>query len=227
MPQIDSPLAALLAGLVTSVHCAAMCGPLACAIMPGKDADAPTQQALYHGGRVVAYTALGALGGALGAAPLGFLGPWALYVLPWALVAYFGLAALRLDRWIPKARFGGLWHHRITGKLRRLPAPAMAAGFGLLTPLLPCGPLYAVLALSAFTGDPLRGAEFMIAFAVGTVPLLWLAQNRFGWVQGKFGPDGLARIRAVLALAAALLLTWRLRATFGLPGPTVDSFLCG
>ena len=31
MPEITGPMAALMAGLVTSLHCAGMCGPLACA----------------------------------------------------------------------------------------------------------------------------------------------------------------------------------------------------
>lgn len=30
MPSIDTSAAAFLAGLVTSVHCVAMCGPLSC-----------------------------------------------------------------------------------------------------------------------------------------------------------------------------------------------------
>jgi hypothetical protein len=86
--------------------------------------------------------------------------------------------------------------------------------------------LYGLIALATFTGDPLRGAEFMAAFGLGTIPLLWLAQNRFGWIQARVTPKTLARLRMSLALGAALLLSWRLRASFGLPGPTVDSFLC-
>jgi sulfite exporter TauE/SafE len=44
LPAINSPTAALLAGLVTSLHCAGMCGPLACVLMPvrGDRADAHT-----------------------------------------------------------------------------------------------------------------------------------------------------------------------------------------
>jgi uncharacterized protein len=224
--QIDSPQAAFIAGLVTSVHCAGMCGPLACAFIGRKEDDPLVQQGIYHGSRVLSYTLLGAIGGAIGGAPLAYLGPWALYLLPWALVAYLVLSAMRLDRFLPKSVAVGLLFNRISARLRKLPGPAMAGGFGLLTPLLPCGPLYAVLALTAFTGGALRGAEFMIAFGLGTVPLLWIAQNRFGWLSAKFGPNVLAQVRLWTALIAAALLTWRLRASFGLPGPTVDSFIC-
>lgn len=227
LPQLDSPQAAFVAGLVTSVHCAAMCGPLACALMPTRDDDALTQQALYHASRVAGYTALGVAGGLLGTLPLKLLGPVGLQILPWAMVAFFLMVAFGLERWLPKSVFAGRWFHAASSRLRRLPAPAIAVGFGLLTPLLPCGPLYAVLALTTFTGDVLRGAEFMVAFGMGTVPLLWLAQNRFGWLQAKFGPQALARVRRGIALVAALLIVWRLRAVFGLPGPSVDSFVCG
>ena len=47
---IQSPTAAFLAGLTTSLHCVGMCGPLACALAPaGKDrADPHTVRALYR-----------------------------------------------------------------------------------------------------------------------------------------------------------------------------------
>lgn len=204
-----------------------MCGPLACALIPTKRSDPLTQQGLYHAGRVVGYSLLGLLAGALAAMPLALLGEWTRQLLPWALVAFFLIIALRLERWVPKSLVAARLFHPAAAKLRRMPEPVLAFGFGLLTPLLPCGPLYALVALAAFTGEPVRGAEFLFAFAVGTVPLLWFAQNRMGWIQERLGVEALARIRVVLALGAALLITWRMRASFGLPGPSVDSFLCG
>jgi sulfite exporter TauE/SafE len=224
--RIDSAQTAFLAGLVTSLHCAAMCGPLACAIMPSKTEDALVQQSVYHVSRVFSYTLLGVVGGFIGAVPLSLLGDKALWVLPWALVVFFAMSAFGIDRLLPKAGWAGMLFHRASACIRKFPPLGVAAGFGLLTPLLPCGPLYAVLALSTFTGTPLRGAEFMFAFGAGTIPFLWLAQNRFGWLQAKFSPESISRVRLFLSLIAAAILTWRLRASFGLPGPTLDSFLC-
>ena len=55
--SVSSPEAAFIAGLVTSLHCAGMCGPLACSVMPVKreQGDLPTAataQALRFRGRM-------------------------------------------------------------------------------------------------------------------------------------------------------------------------------
>jgi sulfite exporter TauE/SafE len=101
-----------------------------------------------------------------------------------------------------------------------------AAAVGLATPLLPCGPLYLLVTLALLSGSALRGLEFMLAFGLGTVPLLWLAQSQFYWVRQKLSPLWLDRTRAALALATALVIGWRLRATLGFAGPDPAALLC-
>jgi len=66
----------------------------------------------------------------------------------------------------------------------------------------------------------------MIAFGLGTVPLLWLAQTQFQGLRAKLSPLGLARTRTVLALTAAAVVAWRLRATLGFAGPDAAALLC-
>ena len=63
LAAITGPGTAFFAGLVTSLHCAGMCGPLACAIMPAaKDnSDPQVVASVYHITRLAGYTALGAL----------------------------------------------------------------------------------------------------------------------------------------------------------------------
>ena len=68
--------AAFVAGLVTSLHCVGMCGPLVCALVPGgagAHGGLSTGGALYHAGRMVSYGSIGALVGLLGAGPLSFV----------------------------------------------------------------------------------------------------------------------------------------------------------
>jgi sulfite exporter TauE/SafE len=72
------------------------------------------------------------------------------------------------------------------------PALPTAAALGFATPLLPCGPLYFILAAALLAGSALRGAEFMLAFGLGTVPLLWLAQSQFHRLQARLSPPGSA-----------------------------------
>ena len=66
----------------------------------------------------------------------------------------------------------------------------------------------------------------MLAFGLGTVPLLWLAQSQFHWVRQKLSPLWLGRVRVALALATAAVLGWRLRATLGFAGPDPSTFIC-
>ena len=101
-----------------------------------------------------------------------------------------------------------------------------AAALGLATPLLPCGPLYFLLSLALLAGSALQGAETLLAFGLGTVPLLWFAQTNYHWLRLKLGPVWLARAQSAMALAVALIISWRLRATLGLPGPDVNNFVC-
>ena len=228
LAAINSPAAALVAGLVTSLHCAGMCGPLACSLMPGRggSGDAPTICTVYHATRLAGYAALGALAGGLGQAPLTWLSHSVLRWLPWTMVLFFVALALRWDRHLPKLGVLGRLAWRLQVWRQNRSRLVGAAVFGLATPLLPCGPLYFLVTLALLSGSALRGVEFMLAFGLGTMPLLWLVQSQYHRLQGVFSPRGLDRARLVLALAAALVIAWRLRGTLGLGGPDPAAMLC-
>ncbi len=229
---INSPAAAFVAGLVTSLHCAGMCGPLACALMPTRAApgqpvaDATTVSSVYQICRLAGYTTLGALAGGIGRAPLNWLNHDALRWLPWVLVLFFIGLAFRWDRYLRKPAFLGGLTLRLNQWMRGRSRVTAAAALGFATPLLPCGPLYFIVALALISGSALRGAEFMLAFGLGTVPLLWLAQSQFHWVRRKLSPLWLGRVRLTLALTTALVISWRLRGTLGFNGPDVNNLIC-
>lgn len=228
LAAISGPGPAFVAGLITSLHCAGMCGPLACALMPATrdDADPQVVSTVYHGARLIAYAGLGALAGSIGGFPLRLIGESALRYLPWLLVFFFVAVALRLDQRLPKSfalsRIHGWWSFRFRGRSRI----AAAAGIGLATPLLPCGPLYFLLSLALLSGSALHGAETLLGFGLGTVPLLWFAQHHSHWLRLKIGPLWLARLQACLAFTVALVLAWRLRGTLGFNGPGATDFVC-
>lgn len=228
LAAINSPAAAFVAGLVTSLHCAGMCGPLACALMPvrGDRADAQTVSTVYHVSRLTGYSVLGALAGGLGSAPLTWFSHSALRWMPWLLVLFFVALALRWDRYLPKLAALTRFTWKLQMWLRGRSRVQAAAALGVATPLLPCGPLYFLVALALMSGSAVRGVEVMLAFGLGTVPLLWLAQSQFQWVRQKLSPLWLARMRITLGLATALLIGWRLRATLGFPGPDPLNFVC-
>jgi sulfite exporter TauE/SafE len=222
---VSSPAAAFVAGLVTSLHCTGMCGPLACAIIPARreQGEPSTVATAYHLARLAGYGALGAAAGGLGRMPLAWLSQSALRWLPWLGVVFFVGLALRWDfRWQRIPLLGRL-AFRLSGRFRGRPL-AQAASLGIATPLFPCGPLYFLLAMALVSGSALRGAEFMLAF--GLVPLLWLVQTQLGLVQRRLPPRWTERLRVGLALAAALVAAWRLRGTLGAAGTDPSNFLC-
>lgn len=216
MPAIDTTASAFVAGLVTSVHCAGMCGPLACAWLvggTGKPAHPVRDTSLYHGARLAAYAVIGSAAGALGTLPLKWFHNGSGIVLPWLLVLAFLAVALGLDRWLPKPRLLG---RPLSGLRRRLlgfGAAGRATLIGLATPLLPCGPLYLMFGLAMAGGSAARGAEFTVAFGLGTLPLLALMQTSARWLNLRMSPLALRHLQRGLALTAALAMAWRLRGT--------------
>jgi sulfite exporter TauE/SafE len=225
---ITGPGTAFLAGLITSFHCAGMCGPLACALMPTRadDADPQVVSTVYHVTRLAGYTVLGALAGGFGRWPLLMLGSDALRYLPWLLVVFFAAMAFRFDQRLPRLPLLGRAYAALLGRLRKIPRVRAAAALGFATPLLPCGALYFLLSLALLAGSALRGAECLLAFGLGTVPLLWFAQTNYQWLRLRLGAKTLARVQSVLALGVAGVLIWRLRGTLGFAGAGVGDFVC-
>jgi sulfite exporter TauE/SafE len=221
MDPIHTATGAFVAGLATSLHCAGMCGPVSCSLMSLKqqDADPQTAAVLYHLGRLLSYAGLGALAGALGRWPLMELTRSPVMVLPWLLAAVLLAMACGLSFKLPQPRSFKMWSARTRLRLCRIPAKQGAFTLGAVTPLLPCGPLYLMLAIALASGSALRGVEFMLAFALGTVPLLWLAQHQFRVWQHRLSHVNMARVRRGVALVGAVLVISRL---WALPSPISD-----
>ncbi|MBC2602025.1 sulfite exporter TauE/SafE family protein [Puniceicoccus vermicola] len=214
-PQtITGPTAAFLAGVVTSVHCVGMCGPLACAFLPqGEDKANPiVVTSVYHGARVFAYTLLGAIAGAVGAAPFTWFDTSSLHFFPWALVIFFVAVAFGLEKRIPKPKFVSKWFFKLNLKFRKLPRTFAGGLLGLVTPFLPCGPLYLVLGVALMTGSMTNGAQFLFAFALGTLPLIWLTHTQYARIQTRISPIWMKRIQRGMALILAAMIAWRLYA---------------
>ena len=228
LAAINTPAAAFVAGLVTSLHCAGLCGPLACLLSPakGERADAAVVHSAYHGSRLAAYGVLGAVAGAAGAAPAAFFDAPFVRALPWGMVVYFVFVAFKLGNRLPRLALLGRVQLALRDWVRGRPATQVAAAMGAATPLLPCGPLYFLVAMAGFASSAARGAELLIAFGLGTVPLLWLAQANVGWLRARLTPLALGRARTGLALAAALVLVWRLRGDLGFVGPSLENWIC-
>lgn len=214
MPSRDPMefLPAFLIGLVGSLHCAGMCGPLTLAVAGSGGGSHPaTARLLYQVGRLATYTAMGALFGLFGR----------------------GLAVAGLQRWLSMAAGAvillgllasfrgpatGLlvgWVDRLKGQFARRLLQGSAGSrllLGVFNGLLPCGLVYAASASAAATGSPATGAAWNLAFGLGTLPLmlaLSFAGGRipFAWrlrLQ-PFIPAGVAVLGVLLVLRGMAL----------------------
>jgi hypothetical protein len=164
---------AFLLGLVGSVHCAGMCGPIALALpVTGRTRAAILSSRLaYNLGRIATYVMLGVLFGLVGrtVALAGFQ-RW-LSLTAGGLILVALVASSRFAPGIP-AVFAVTRLKRAMGGLLRQRSLTSLLALGSLNGLLPCGLVYAACAGAAATGDPLKGVQVMLAFGLGTLPVM-------------------------------------------------------
>ena len=189
--EIATPLAALAAGLATSLHCSAMCGPLVCALK--------VRPLEYHASRLVSYAAAGALCGAVGQSVAAALQGSTARLVPWTFAVVLIVLGFGLEKRLPQPRFVAALLFR--ARLNRT--------LGWLTPLLPCGPLWLMLGVAAITGSWWSGALHMACFSLGTIPLPLLLQSQAVRIQGAISPRAASWAQRALALVSAGVLVWR------------------
>jgi len=170
----------MLGGLLGSSHCVGMCGGFAAIVglRTGSLAGNLRAQLVYSAGRLMSYSTLGAIAGYAGqrianSLPKMVNVPAILCVLAGLFLLREGLLATGLFR----RRVGGT---STTGCLLGplfstiLKTPGARNTFvaGVVTGLLPCGLVYAFVSLAASSGDLMLGMGTMLAFGIGTVPLM-------------------------------------------------------
>ena len=207
-----TPLAAFTAGLVTSLHCAAMCGPLGCALLGGRKVSAREQgiaAVSYHGSRIMAYAVIGGLLGLLGRSAAGLFNAPISRLLPWAFAALFIVVAFGWEQKLPRPVFISRWLLRLNLRAQSMTLTRTATLLGFATPFLPCGPLYLAFGVALVAGSVLGGAQIMLAFALGTIPLFALAQFTAWRWQTRLAPATWMWTRRSLALLSAALIGGR------------------
>lgn len=164
---------ALILGVVGSLHCAGMCGPLALALpMTGNSrATFFLGRLAYNTGRIVTYCTLGAIFGLVGQtlALAGFQ-RWVSLAAGSAILVGL-IVSTQFSTSLPVAR-GVAWIKSGLGVMLRKRSLSSTFALGALNGLLPCGLVYAACAGAVATGGFLSGAEYMTAFGLGTVPMM-------------------------------------------------------
>lgn len=177
----------LTLGLVTSLHCVSMCGPMVLTYALKGTEDGTAWQRIvpnlaYQAAKITSYVLVGLVLGAIGSAlNLDAARP---YVMVGAglfmIVLALGMTgkvpwAARLTPRPPKALVRAIASLRRTAVAKaeeNRSTLATPVTFGLLTGLMPCAPLMAAQLNAAASGSPARGALAMFAFGLGTAPLM-------------------------------------------------------
>ncbi len=215
---------ALLMGLAGGPHCLAMCGA-ACAGIGRTQAGQSTRALwVFQAGRLLGYSALGALAAASMQA-LGWLSVhsaalrpvWTLFHVAAALLGLMLIWQARQPVWLEESA-RKVWRgvRSVTGNLKGGSALAPIGLMGVLWALLPCGLLYSAVLVAAMTSSAAQGAGVMALFALGSSvslmagPWLWLRLRGKSLVGGGGEGSGqwAIRIAGMALLASSVWALW-------------------
>jgi sulfite exporter TauE/SafE len=191
--MVDYLLVVSLGFLGSFGHCFGMCGPLVVAFsLSGQQPIPKLRQQLFfytllNLGRILSYTLVGAAIGALGSvlvasgqmAGIGSNVRHLVAVVTGMMLVWFGLLQIKPD-FLPRIPLlhpllKGSLHNRLSAGMVKLSqqnrwwTPAV---LGMSWGLMPCGFLYAAQIKAAETGDLWMGAATMLAFGIGTLPMM-------------------------------------------------------
>lgn len=219
---ISSYLTAFLLGLFSTVHCIAMCGSVIGALTLSLPAEVRESQRRmlpfvfnYNVGRILSYAMAGVVVGLLSTPLTQLDAHWFLRVLSVIVMVSMGLY---LAGWFPKfaraEKLGApVWRLLQPIGQKLLPVRSVSQAFllGMVWGWLPCGLVYAALAVAATAGDPVKGGLVMLAFGAGTLPAVMGAGLFTGMLASLARSKSLRQAAGILIILMALAtLLWPL-----------------
>lgn len=170
-------ISALILGLLGSLHCVGMCGPIAFMLPVNRSNSFKkvSQISIYHFGRLLAYSIIGLVFGLVGKSlyifglqqqlsiAIGFI-MIILVLIPYKTIGKYNLSR-PLNRLISKVKSS------LGQALKKKTADTFLT-IGFLNGFLPCGLVYMAVFGSIATGSLLQGSFYMILFGIGTIPLM-------------------------------------------------------
>ncbi|MBU3160850.1 sulfite exporter TauE/SafE family protein [Clostridium frigoris] len=210
-----------IVGVLTSIHCVGMCGGIMLSQSITKDSkskfDSVRPALLYNAGRVLSYTVIGGIVGALGSIlSLSISAKAGLQIFAGVFMIIMGLnmSGFSLFR---KLNFKLPWSACSIKKKPKTPFLV-----GVLNGLLPCGPLQTMQLYALGTGSAFNGAVSMLLFSLGTVPLMLT----FGALSGlitKGYTKTLLKFSGILVVILGIVMGTRGLALAGINVPSTST----
>lgn len=206
-PRIQSSMGygmLFVIGTLTSLHCVAMCGGINLAQSVNsakKEGSTILPNVLYNLGRVVSYTLIGGIVGALGSViSLGGSLRGGVAIFAGVFMVIMGLNMLNVFPWL--RRFNLKMPKFLGRKISKEKTKHSSSFYvGLLNGLMPCGPLQSMQLYALSTGSFLIGALSMFLFSLGTVPLMFV----LGTLSSKLNKRFTEKMMSICAILVVVL----------------------
>ncbi|MGI9546323.1 MAG: sulfite exporter TauE/SafE family protein [Flavobacteriaceae bacterium] len=171
---------ALILGLLGSLHCLGMCGPIAFMLPVDRSSKYKTgiQTFIYHSGRLLAYGILGLLFGLLGKGLNIFGAQQKLSIfigglmILLVLIPFHKISKIQLAQ--PVYKLVSYLKNALGASFKKKTADAFLT-IGFLNGFLPCGLVYMALLGATAMAGPELGFVYMVVFGLGTIPLMTVA----------------------------------------------------
>ncbi|WP_139998561.1 sulfite exporter TauE/SafE family protein [Paenibacillus paridis] len=216
----------ILTGLFSAPHCIGMCGGIVSTVSTNSSATLQKSMLLYNAGRILSYTMLGAVMGAVGS----FVDVAGKLAGVQGLASIIGGCFLLLWLWrrfqLPLLQHvSSFLHKRLIGGAKRpsnqetwhLLATGIAFGY------LPCGLTYAMQMTAASTGSWAEGAAVMALFGLSTFPALAAAASIASFANKKWRRF-MRKASVITAIAVGVISILRGLAANGVI-PTINPWL--
>ena len=202
-------------GLITSIHCIAMCGGINLSQTLRKDTSTEISRAMfrntleYNTGRVISYTVIGGVLGGIGAlAGIGsslqtsifFQGMLKLFA--GIIMVVMGINMLGIFSGLRKLTIHIPNFNKNT-KQKSGRKPRTPFFIGICNGFMPCGPLQSMQVVALASGNPMTGALSMFCFSLGTVPLM-LGFGSAVSILGKRFTRQVLKVGAILVVVMGL-----------------------
>ncbi len=175
---MDLILAAFIMGLAGSFHCVGMCGPIALALPLNRKSNLTKTTGIlfYNMGRIATYVMLGIV--------LGFFGKGLKLagILQYVsiTIGVIIITSVLLPSLLKKISFTSQYYLKFNnwlktklGKYLTKKSNSSLFILGLLNGLLPCGLVWIAMVGSIAYGSISSGAQFMLFFGLGTLPMMF------------------------------------------------------
>ncbi len=173
-------LSAIILGLMGSLHCVGMCGPIAFMLPVNRTNNFKKffQIFLYHFGRLFAYGIIGLVFGLLGKGFYIFgIQQKLSIIIGMLMIVVVMIPSKALNRYNfskPVYKIISKVKNRLGKELKKKTADTFLT-IGFLNGFLPCGLVYMALFGAIAMGSAWQGSLYMILFGLGTVPLMTTA----------------------------------------------------